>query len=141
MRSRERGEALAERFRDVAGAIGLFVEVVLTEAHAPIGSGVGPRLEALDVLAVLKREPDAPVELREKSLYLAARLLECTGAVADAGGYRAAQQALDSGAALAKFEEIVEAQGRLAPPPARAVPRRGPLDAATAGSTRSTASR
>jgi thymidine phosphorylase len=117
VRSRERGEALAERFRDVAGAIGLFVEVVLTEAHAPIGRGVGPRLEALDVLAVLKREPDAPVELREKSLYLAARLLECTGTVAGAGGYRAAQQALDSGAALAKFEAIVEAQGRLAPPP------------------------
>jgi thymidine phosphorylase len=117
VRSRERGEALAERFRDVSRAIGLFVEVVLTEARAPVGRGVGPRLEALDVLAVLKREPDAPVELREKSLYLAARLLECTGAVPDAGGYRAAQRALDSGAALAKFEEIVAAQGRAALPP------------------------
>jgi len=117
VRSRERGEALAVRFRDVAAAIGLFVEVLLTEAHAPIGCGVGPRLEALDVLAVLRRDADAPVALREKSLYLAARLLECTGKVADAEGYRAAQRALDSGAALAKFEEIVEAQGRLAPPP------------------------
>jgi thymidine phosphorylase len=117
VRSRERGEALAERFREVAQAIGLRVEVVLTEAHAPIGRGVGPRLEALDVLAVLKREPHAPADLREKSLYLAARLLECTGKVSDAGGYRAAQRALDSGAALAKFEEIVEAQGRLEPPP------------------------
>ncbi len=119
VRSRERGEALAERFRDVAQAIGLRVEVLLTEAHAPIGRGVGPRLEALDVLAVLKREPHAPADLREKSLYLAARLLECTGAVSDAGGYRAAQRALDSGAALAKFEEIALAQGRLElPPPA-----------------------
>jgi thymidine phosphorylase len=117
VRSRERGEALAEIFRDVARAIGLCVEVVLTEARAPIGRGVGPRLEALDVLAVLKREPDAPAELREKSLYLAARLLEATHSVPDAGGYRAAQRALDSGAALAKFEEIVEAQGRLSPPP------------------------
>jgi thymidine phosphorylase len=117
VRSRERGEALAERFREVAQAIGLRVEVVLTEAHAPIGRGVGPRLEALDVLAVLKREPHAPADLREKSLYLAARLLECTGKVSDAGGYRAAQRALDSGAALAKFEEIVGAQGRLEPPP------------------------
>jgi thymidine phosphorylase len=119
VRSRERGEALAERFREVAQAIGLRVEVVLTEAHAPIGRGVGPRLEALDVLAVLKREPHAPADLREKSLYLAARLLECTEKVSDAGGYRAAQRALDSGAALAKFEEIVLAQGRLElPPPA-----------------------
>ena len=45
--------------------------------------------------------PDAPADLREKSLYLAARLLEMTGAVPPAGGYRAAQQALDSGAAAA----------------------------------------
>jgi thymidine phosphorylase len=117
VRSRERGEALAERFRDVARAIGLTVEVVLTEARAPIGHGVGPRLEALDVLAVLERKPDAPVELREKSLYLAARLLELTGAVSDAGGYRAAQETLDSGAALARFHAIADAQGRLAPPP------------------------
>jgi thymidine phosphorylase len=118
VRSRAKGEALAERFRDVAHAIGLAVEVVVTEASAPIGRGVGPRLEALDVRAVLAREPDAPVELREKSLYLAARLLECTGTIPDAGGYRAAQQALDSGRALAKFEEIVAAQGRREPPPA-----------------------
>jgi thymidine phosphorylase len=117
VRSHARGEELAARFRDVAGAIGLRVEVLLTEAHGPIGAGVGPRLEALDVLDVLKREPAAPAALREKSLYLAARLLECTGAVRDAGGYRAAQQALDSGAALAKFEEIVAAQGRREPPP------------------------
>jgi thymidine phosphorylase len=117
VRSRERGESLAACFRDVAAAIGLFVDVVLTEAHAPIGRGVGPRLEALDVLGVLEREAGAPLELREKSLYLAARLLECTGTVADAGGYRAAQRALDSGAALAKFREIVEAQGPCALPP------------------------
>jgi thymidine phosphorylase len=118
VRSRAKGEALAERFRDVATAIGLAVEVVVTEASAPIGRGVGPRLEALDVLAVLERKPEAAVELREKSLYLAARLLECTGTVPDAGGYRAAQQTLDSGRALAKFEEIVAAQGRREPPPA-----------------------
>ena len=46
------------------------------------------------MLAVLRREPAAPVDLREKSLYLAARLLEMTGAVPPSGGYRAAQEAL-----------------------------------------------
>jgi thymidine phosphorylase len=135
VRSRARAEELAGRFREVARAIDLSVDVVLTEARAPIGRGVGPRLEALDVLAVLKREPDAPVDLREKSLYLAARLLECTGARADGGGYRAAQEALDSGAALAKFEEIVEAQGRLALPPE--APYRAEVVAARDGRLRS----
>jgi thymidine phosphorylase len=134
VRSREQGEELAGLFRAVARAISLEVEVVLTDAHAPIGSGVGPRLEALDVLAVLKRAPGAPSELREKSLYLAARLLECTETVKDAGGYRAAQQALDSGAALAKFEEIVAAQGER-PLPAEA-PFRAELRAMRDGRVR-----
>lgn len=63
------------------------------------------------MLAVLRREPGAPLDLREKSLYLAARLLEMTGVTPVAGGYRAAQQALDTGAAQRAFERIVAAQG------------------------------
>ena len=82
-----------------------------TDARGPIGCGIGPRLEALDVLAVLGREPDAPIDLREKSLYLAARILKRTGRVTDAQGYRTAQQALDSGRAEASFRAMVAAQG------------------------------
>jgi len=119
VRSHRAGEELAELFRFVGDAIGLSLDVVLTDAHGPIGCGVGPRLEALDVLAVLERRPDAPRDLREKSLFLAARLLERAGAVPDAFGYRAAQEALDSGRARARFEEIRVAQGaRELPPPA-----------------------
>src|SRR5262249_22748024 len=99
--------------------IGLRLEVVVTEARGPIGWGIGPRLEALDVLSVLRREASAPMDLREKSLYLAARLLEIAGVVAPSSGYRAAQQALDSGAAEKVFNRIVAAQGaRDLPPPA-----------------------
>jgi thymidine phosphorylase len=68
-------------------------------------------LEALDALAVLRRSPDAPLDLREKSLYLGARLLEMTGTVPSPGGYRAAQQALDSGAAATALHQIITAQG------------------------------
>jgi thymidine phosphorylase len=112
VRSHGAAEHLAGVFRAVAREIDLRLDVVITEARGPVGRGIGPRLEALDVLAVLAREPGAPFDLREKSLYLAARLLEMTGAVAPAGGYRAAQKQLDSGAALATFQRIVEAQGR-----------------------------
>ncbi|HYB89646.1 MAG TPA: thymidine phosphorylase family protein [Candidatus Binataceae bacterium] len=112
VRSLGAAEHLANLFRAVAREIELRLDVVVTEAHGPVGRGIGPRLEALDVLAVLRREPDAPADLREKSLYLAARLLEMTGVVEPAAGYRAAQKALDSGAALAAFDRIVDAQGR-----------------------------
>lgn len=111
VRSLSSAERLRSMFRSVAEQIDLKVEVIVTEARGPVGCGIGPRLEANDVLAVLKRAPDAPQDLREKSLYLAARLLEMTGIVPPTRGYRAAQQALDSGDALRKFEAIVQAQG------------------------------
>lgn len=104
-------ERLAALFRAVAARIDLRVEVLITDALGPIGRGIGPRLEALDVLAVLRREPEAPRDLREKSLYLAGRLLEMVGAVAPSGGYHAAHDALESGRAWQTFERIVAAQG------------------------------
>ncbi len=134
VRTHRKGEDLAELFRVVGGAIGLSLDVVITDARGPIGSGVGPRLEALDVLAVLERKPDAPADLREKSLFLAARLLERAGAVPDAGGYRAAQEALDSGAALARFEAIRAAQGARELPPL--APFRGVVAARSDGRVR-----
>jgi thymidine phosphorylase len=117
VRTPEAGARLADLFRQVARRIGLEVEVVFTETRGPIGRGIGPRLEALDVLAVLARAPEAPVDLREKSLFLAARILEMVGAVPQGAGYRTAEQTLDSGAAAAAFDRIVTAQGRRTLPP------------------------
>jgi thymidine phosphorylase len=114
VRTREAAERLSDLFRAVAREIGLEVEVVRTDANAPIGFGIGPRLEALDVLAVLARKPEAPIDLREKSLYLAARLLEMIGACACGAGYRTAQRALDEGQAELAFARIVAAQGERA---------------------------
>jgi len=116
------GEAalLGELFEFVAAAIGLEVDIVVTEATGPIGRGIGPRLEALDVLRVLRREPTAPVDLREKSIGLAGRILELVGAASAGMGRRVATDLLDSGAALERFERIVALQGpRDLPGPAR----------------------
>ena len=111
VQSSAEAERVAALFRAVSKSIELSVDIEITAADAPVGRGVGPRLEALDVLAVLERQADAPVALREKSLFLAARQLESSGRIQATGGYHAAQQTLDSGAALRKFNEIAEAQG------------------------------
>jgi thymidine phosphorylase len=121
VRSRGDAHALGARFEAIADAVGLDLDVVVTDSTGPIGRGVGPRLEALDVLAVLNRDADAPVDLREKSLFLAARVLESVGAVGPSEGYAAAREALDSGRAARKFDEIVELQGR------REIPCEAPL--------------
>ena len=111
VRTQADAERLANLFHAVAAKIELQLDVVVTEARGPVGRGIGPRLEALDVLAVLRRQSDAPMDLREKSLYLAARLLEMTGTVMPTAGYRAAEEVLDSGRALEKFQQIVREQG------------------------------
>ena len=64
IRSKLEAQDLSGLFTRVAEVVGLNVDVITTDARGPIGRGIGPRLEALDVLAVLHREPDAPVDLR-----------------------------------------------------------------------------
>jgi thymidine phosphorylase len=117
IRNAAAAERLRSMFRQVGEQIDINTDVITTEVHGPVGRGIGPRLEVLDVLAVLRGDADAPVDLREKSLYLAARLLEMTGAVPATHGYRTAQKALDSGAALKRMERIIEAQGARELPP------------------------
>ncbi len=113
----EFAEHLSGLFMAVGERIGLRLEIATTRALGPVGYGIGPRLEALDVLSVLRREPGAPADLREKSLMLAGRLLEMTGVEPPSRGYEAARRTLDSGAALKRFDRIVDAQGRREMPP------------------------
>jgi len=92
------------------------VEVVTSDGSQPIGNGVGPLLEAQDVMAVLGNEPTAPRDLREKSLRLAAHLLEYDAALRGGAGYARAKELLDGGAALKQMQRIIEAQGASASP-------------------------
>lgn len=100
----------------VAAAFGLRVMLVRTDGSQPVGRGIGPALEAHDVLAVLRREPDAPADLRARALQLAAALLEFCGTAAAGQGAAMAAALLDSGAAWSRFQAICEAQGGLTLP-------------------------
>jgi thymidine phosphorylase len=114
---RNQGEAVRLRklMEYVAGEIGLVIDVVLTDGAQPVGRGVGPVLEARDVMAVLKNSPGAPADLRARSLLLAGRVLEFDPRLRGGAGRVRAQEILDSGEALAAMERIIDAQGR-APP-------------------------
>ena len=63
VRSQREAVRLRKLFEYVAGEVGLTIDVVLTDGSQPIGRGIGPVLEARDVMAVLRNEADAPAEL------------------------------------------------------------------------------
>jgi thymidine phosphorylase len=103
---------LRKLFEFVGDHFGISVEVITTNGSQPIGNGIGPVLEARDVMAVLANDPAAPQDLREKSLRLAAHLLEYDPKLRGGAGYARARELLDSGAALNQMQKIIDAQGR-----------------------------
>ena len=120
VRSNDAAAGLDALLRGVADALGLSLRVVHTDGTQPVGRGIGPALEARDVLAVLRRNAGAPRDLRDRALTLAGEVLEIGGAACAGAGRAKATEALDSGAALAKLEAICAAQGGMREPPVAA---------------------
>lgn len=117
VRSPESAEILSRDLVSVAETFGLRTKVVLTDGLQPVGRGIGPALEARDVLSVLQCKPDAPQDLRHRAIALAGALLELAGAAAQRGGEAMATKALDDGRAWSKFQRICAAQGGMRVPP------------------------
>ncbi|MBS3747682.1 MAG: thymidine phosphorylase family protein [Wenzhouxiangellaceae bacterium] len=131
VRSRADGHALARRMESTADAFGLVTRIVLTDGSQPVGRGIGPALEARDILAVLQGVDDQPLDLRERAADLAGELLEMGGAAPPGQGRALATQTLVSGAAWRKFQAICRAQGGLRTPPS--APAREVMTAADRG--------
>lgn len=111
VRSMQEAHSLRRLFEYVASRINLSLDVIITDGRQPIGFGIGPVLEARDVMRVLENDPLAPIDLRQKALRLAGRLLECDPDVRGGDGFAIARDILDSGRALAQMNAIIEAQG------------------------------
>ncbi len=107
-------EALALRklFEYVGDQLDIHLEVVITDGRQPIGRGIGPVLEARDVMKILNNDPNAPDDLLQKSLRLAGRVIEFDPDVRGGQGYNIARDILESGRALEKMNEIIDSQGR-----------------------------
>ncbi len=117
VRSQQAAESLTAQFLYVGKALGINVHVMQSDGRQPVGRGIGPALEARDVLAILQNSPDAPADLRERAVRLAGKLLEIGGVSPPGNGQLKAEQTLESGEAWDKFKAICEAQGGMREPP------------------------
>ncbi len=111
VRSMPEAQRLRQLFEYVASRMHLSLDVVITDGRQPVGFGIGPVLEARDVMRVLENDPRAPIDLRQKALRLAGRLIECDPDVRGGDGFAIARDILDSGRALASMNAIIKAQG------------------------------
>lgn len=111
IRDKKEAEKLKQNFDIVSKKLGLTIKIVFSDGTKPIGRGVGPALEAKDVVAVLQNKKDAPQDLRNQALFLAGQVLEFSPKVKKNQGLELATEILTSGKAWKKFQAICEAQG------------------------------
>jgi putative thymidine phosphorylase len=103
--------AMKKRFEDVARHFNLNLRCLTTRGEQPIGNGIGPALEMRDILDVFQRKETRPLDLEQKSLYLASELLSFVTNMPKKEAYDDAKSILESGEAFKKFRQIIEAQG------------------------------
>jgi putative thymidine phosphorylase len=110
--TKSEGFRLKKKFEEIGKHFNLKINVVLTDGSEPIGNGIGPLLEIIDVLKVLKQDKNSPKDLETKSIFLSGIILEMSGKAKKGKGEEMAKEILFSGQAYKKFNEIISAQGK-----------------------------
>ena len=105
--------AVRKTIEFVAKELGMVVEVAITDGREPIGNGIGAVLEAKDVVKVLNGKDSASVDLREKAIFIASKIIEFDPKVKGGDGEIIAKKMLDSMEAIETFDKIVNLQGKL----------------------------
>jgi len=108
-------EIIAKKFAFLAEKFHISVVTDVNETRQNAGRGIGPVLEARDVLQVLEQKKDRPLALEAKALRLSGKLLDLCLAAAkkktSQTGEELAKELLYSGKAHAKMQEIIKIQG------------------------------
>ncbi len=97
----------AQSFISLGRRLGMEVECAITDGRQPLGTAIGPALEARECIRALECEQGLK-DVHEKASGIAGMLLELGGMQ---NGTARALEILQSGRALVKFREIVGEQG------------------------------
>lgn len=95
---------IEKKFLYLAKRFHIKLKVLMSQAKEPVGRGVGPALEARDVVRVLQQDEFRPLDLEKKSVTLAGQLLELANEVKRGQGQKIADDILKKGQAWKKNE-------------------------------------
>lgn len=104
-------DEIEKKFLFLAKKFGMKIKVIRTPSYEPVGRGIGPALEARDVLRVLQQKELRPMDLEKKAIKLSGYLLELAGYCKIGQGAVIAQKQLTSGEADRQMKKIIAAQG------------------------------
>jgi len=107
IKSKKEALALKRQFIQIGKKLGMKIRVLISNGSQPIGNGIGPNLEARDILYILKRDKRAPKDLEKKAIKMAVMLLK-TAKIKNP--YKKVIYSLNSGLADKKMKEIIKAQ-------------------------------
>jgi pyrimidine-nucleoside phosphorylase len=106
----EDSRALAEAMLAIGRGMGKKIVALITDMEQPLGRTVGNALEIVECIETLQGK--GPEDLETLSVELAAWMLSLAGAAPTLDAARArVRAALDSGAGLKKFQEVIALQG------------------------------
>lgn len=111
VRTVENAISLSLRLKEVADYIGLNIQTICSNGEQPVGYGIGPSLEARDVLAVLQNATDAPKDLRQRAITIATEIIKLVWNMEQQVAEDLVIEKIDSGEAFKKLISICEAQG------------------------------
>ncbi|MEM1535382.1 MAG: thymidine phosphorylase [Candidatus Pacearchaeota archaeon] len=108
VKTREEALEFKRLFELIAKKFKIKLKAVLTDGSQPIGNGIGPMLELLDVLAVLKNKPTKPIDLAEKANFIAKQLLSLI--VSKERAIKTVDKIIKNGKAYEAFKAIIKEQ-------------------------------
>lgn len=109
IKSKYQAKQLGKKFEAISKKFNLKLEAVYTDGKQPIGNGFGPVLEMIDIISIFKNKPHCAQDLKEKSLFLASRILKLCDIK---NPEKIATEILSSGKAYEKFKQIINAQNK-----------------------------
>lgn len=101
---------LAKQMVMIGNNAGRKTAAIISDMDQPLGYAVGNALEVIEAVSTLKGE--GPTDLKELCIELGSKILELAGKANDSvEAKKILNRAIDSGKALDKFAEFIEAQG------------------------------
>lgn len=111
MKDLEHASELAKTMIQIGESLGRKVAVVITDMNQPLGHNIGNKLEVAEAYDFLSNYKESEQGLLDVTIAISSKMYQLATDVSDEVAEQKVLETLSNGAALAKLEEFITAQG------------------------------